>query len=170
MPEPAIPATMQPVDADVDPHIPTHHQELPRPALPVLAVISLGGMLGALGRYGLGVAFPHSAVEFPWATFVVNVTGCALIGVPARPRGSARARRPRCQPGRRERAPRHRPRRRPSPAGAAPVTAIVLVALGAALGAPARCLADWFIQARHDSVFPWGTLAVNVAGSFLLGL
>jgi CrcB protein len=25
------------------------------------------------------------------------------------------------------------------------------------------------VQARHDSVFPWGTFAVNVAGSFLLG-
>ncbi|MDQ4021423.1 MAG: CrcB family protein [Actinomycetota bacterium] len=50
------------------------------------------------------------------------------------------------------------------------MTAILLVALGAALGAPARYLTDRLIQARHDSVFPWGTLAVNVAGSFLLGL
>ncbi|HYZ09911.1 MAG TPA: CrcB family protein [Pseudonocardiaceae bacterium] len=81
MPEPAIPAAMQPVDADVDLHVPAHRRELTRAALPVLAVISLGGMLGALGRHGLAAAFPHSAVEFPWATFVVNVAGCALIGV-----------------------------------------------------------------------------------------
>jgi CrcB protein len=46
----------------------------------------------------------------------------------------------------------------------------VLVALGAAVGAPLRYLVDRFIQARHDSVFPWGTFAVNVTGSFLLGL
>jgi fluoride exporter len=50
------------------------------------------------------------------------------------------------------------------------VTAVVLVTLGAALGAPARYLVDRFIQARHDSLFPWGTFAVNVAGSLLLGL
>lgn len=47
---------------------------------------------------------------------------------------------------------------------------LVLVAVGAALGAPLRYLTDRAIQARHDSVFPWGTLAVNVVGSFVLGL
>jgi CrcB protein len=46
---------------------------------------------------------------------------------------------------------------------------ILLVALGAALGAPARYLTDRLIQSRHDSVFPWGTLPVNVAGSAILG-
>ena len=46
---------------------------------------------------------------------------------------------------------------------------IVLVALGAAVGAPLRYFTDRSIQARHDSVFPWGTLAVNVVGSLLLG-
>jgi CrcB protein len=51
----------------------------------------------------------------------------------------------------------------------APVTWL-LVALGAAVGAPLRYLTDRAIQARHDSVFPWGTLAVNVIGSFLLGV
>jgi CrcB protein len=50
------------------------------------------------------------------------------------------------------------------------VTRVLLVALGAALGAPVRYLTDRVIQARHDSVFPWGTLAVNVAGSLILGL
>jgi fluoride exporter len=46
---------------------------------------------------------------------------------------------------------------------------ILLIAVGAAVGAPLRYLVDRFVQARHDSVFPWGTLAVNVAGSALLG-
>ncbi|MFG1699818.1 fluoride efflux transporter CrcB [Nonomuraea sp. NPDC049309] len=45
----------------------------------------------------------------------------------------------------------------------------LLIALGAALGAPLRYLADRAVQARHDTSFPWGTLAVNVAGSALLG-
>ncbi|HEY7224873.1 MAG TPA: fluoride efflux transporter CrcB [Micromonosporaceae bacterium] len=46
---------------------------------------------------------------------------------------------------------------------------LLLVLLGAAFGAPARYLTDRFVQSRHDSVFPWGTFCVNVAGSFLLG-
>jgi fluoride exporter len=46
----------------------------------------------------------------------------------------------------------------------------VLVILGAAVGAPIRYLADRAVQVRHDSVFPWGTFTVNVAGSFVLGL
>jgi fluoride exporter len=44
------------------------------------------------------------------------------------------------------------------------------IALGAALGAPARYLTDRWVQSHHDSVFPWGTLAVNVVASFLLGV
>jgi fluoride exporter len=46
---------------------------------------------------------------------------------------------------------------------------VLLVTLGAAIGAPLRYLTDRTIQARHDSVFPWGTLTVNVAGSAVLG-
>jgi len=46
---------------------------------------------------------------------------------------------------------------------------VVLVAAGAAVGAPLRYLTDRAVQARQDSVFPWGTLLVNVAGSLLLG-
>lgn len=46
---------------------------------------------------------------------------------------------------------------------------IILVAVGAALGAPARYLADMMLQGRHDSVFPWGTFAVNIVGCGLLG-
>ena len=47
---------------------------------------------------------------------------------------------------------------------------IVFVVIGAMIGAPLRYLADRAVQARHDSAFPWGTLAVNVTGSFVLGL
>jgi fluoride exporter len=47
---------------------------------------------------------------------------------------------------------------------------ILLVAGIAAVGAPLRYLADRAVQARHDSVFPWGTLTVNVVGSLLLGI
>ena len=47
---------------------------------------------------------------------------------------------------------------------------VLLIALGAAVGAPLRYLADRWVQERWGTGFPWGTLAVNVAGSGLLGL
>jgi CrcB protein len=46
---------------------------------------------------------------------------------------------------------------------------VLWVALGAALGAPARYLTDRAVQGWHDSVFPWGTLTVNLIGSLILG-
>ncbi|MEU3445700.1 fluoride efflux transporter CrcB [Streptomyces thermolilacinus] len=46
----------------------------------------------------------------------------------------------------------------------------LLVLVGGALGAPLRYLTDRAVQARHDSVFPWGTLTVNVLGSLVLGV
>jgi fluoride exporter len=47
---------------------------------------------------------------------------------------------------------------------------VLLVLAGGMIGAPARYLVDRAVQARRDSVFPYGTLAVNVAGSALLGV
>lgn len=46
---------------------------------------------------------------------------------------------------------------------------LLMVALGAAVGAPARYLADRAVQSRHETVMPWGTVAVNVIGSLILG-
>lgn len=45
-----------------------------------------------------------------------------------------------------------------------------MVALGAAVGSPARYLTDRAVQGRHESVMPWGTVSVNVVGSLILGL
>ena len=47
---------------------------------------------------------------------------------------------------------------------------LLLVIAGAAIGAPLRYLGDRAIQARHDTVFPWGTFTVNVLGSLILGI
>lgn len=43
------------------------------------------------------------------------------------------------------------------------------VALGSALGGVARYWCSGFIAARIGEAFPWGTLVVNVAGSFVIG-
>jgi fluoride exporter len=47
---------------------------------------------------------------------------------------------------------------------------LLLVIAGAAIGAPLRYLGDRAVQARHDTVFPWGTFSVNVLGSLILGI
>ncbi|RJO75363.1 fluoride efflux transporter CrcB [Nocardia panacis] len=52
------------------------------PAEPaVLLVISLGGGLGALLRYAIGVWWPAQPRSIPWSTLVINVLGCFAIGI-----------------------------------------------------------------------------------------
>ena len=46
---------------------------------------------------------------------------------------------------------------------------LLMIALGAAVGAPARYLTYRAVQSHHESVMPWGTLSVNVIGSLILG-
>jgi fluoride exporter len=46
----------------------------------VLGAVALGGVIGASARYGISLTWPASATGFPWAIFVVNASGCALIG------------------------------------------------------------------------------------------
>ncbi|MEU8545427.1 fluoride efflux transporter CrcB [Streptomyces roseoverticillatus] len=47
----------------------------------VVCAVSLGGGAGAVARYGAGLLWPAPAGAFPWTTFLINVVGCALIGV-----------------------------------------------------------------------------------------
>ncbi|WP_431908910.1 FluC/FEX family fluoride channel [Amycolatopsis thermoflava] len=71
----------EPVDSDVDLHVPAERREGRPSPWPVLTAISAGGVLGALARYGFQQVFPHGPGEFAWATFGINVSGCLLIGV-----------------------------------------------------------------------------------------
>lgn len=50
-----------------------------------LVLVAAGGAIGALGRYGLGRAFPVASGTFPTTTFAINVAGAfALAFVLAR--------------------------------------------------------------------------------------
>ena len=49
--------------------------------LAVLATVSLGGVLGSLGRYAVGATLPPTPGGFPWATLVVNVSGAFAMGL-----------------------------------------------------------------------------------------
>ena len=45
-------------------------------------LVAIGGIVGALARYGVGLLFPHvPGKHFPVATLVVNLVGCLLIGL-----------------------------------------------------------------------------------------
>ena len=46
---------------------------------------------------------------------------------------------------------------------------IVWVGLGGCLGSIARYLLSGLVQSRTGAAFPFGTLAVNVAGCFVMG-
>jgi fluoride exporter len=45
--------------------------------------VAIGGLLGSLTRYKLGGLVLHHTAEwrFPLSTFIVNLLGCALVGV-----------------------------------------------------------------------------------------
>jgi fluoride exporter len=53
---------------------------LPRVDPRTVAAVACGGVVGALGRHGLAVAWPHDGTGVPWATLTANVVGCLLIG------------------------------------------------------------------------------------------
>ncbi|MEU2129045.1 fluoride efflux transporter CrcB [Streptomyces sp. NPDC018352] len=53
----------------------------PNPQGSVVAVVALGGAVGASARYGAALLWPTAPGGFPWTTLVVNAVGCAVIGV-----------------------------------------------------------------------------------------
>lgn len=42
-------------------------------------LVGIGGALGSMARYGIGLAVP--SVGFPYATLLVNVLGCFAVGL-----------------------------------------------------------------------------------------
>jgi CrcB protein len=79
-----------PIDPDLSPSDPAEPAVAPRSPVPhrwssraqpdVLAVISVGGMLGASARYGIARWIPTPTNVFPWATFWTNLSGSFLLG------------------------------------------------------------------------------------------
>ncbi|MFJ8002231.1 fluoride efflux transporter FluC [Streptomyces sp. NPDC096310] len=54
---------------------------LPSLISPAVAVVALGGAIGASARYGAALLWPTAPGTFPWTTLTVNAVGCAVIGV-----------------------------------------------------------------------------------------
>jgi fluoride exporter len=64
-------------------------QPAPPFAPAVIASIGVGGAIGASGRWSVAwlldaVGTAHQPGAWPWATLIVNVVGCVLIGLAAR--------------------------------------------------------------------------------------
>jgi fluoride exporter len=51
-----------------------------RVQLALVAAVAAGGVLGAVSRYAISLAIPETASGFPWATFLINITGSAVLG------------------------------------------------------------------------------------------
>lgn len=50
--------------------------------LKYLLIIGSGGFLGTIARFGLQwIITRHTTLTFPLGTFLVNITGCFLIGI-----------------------------------------------------------------------------------------
>jgi fluoride exporter len=80
LPHHADPFPGLPTDSDVDlrderAH-PVHRREVT-----VLAMIALGGGLGSVARYLVSLAVPTHTGHFPWATFIINISGCFALGL-----------------------------------------------------------------------------------------
>jgi CrcB protein len=77
-----------PIDPDLAPDDPGEPSATHQPAVhvqrsrqvEVLVAVAMGGFVGALGRYELGLAWPTPAGHFPWTTFTINVSGGFLLG------------------------------------------------------------------------------------------
>ncbi|MDR3083506.1 MAG: fluoride efflux transporter CrcB [Streptomyces sp.] len=64
----------------------TAPERFPRPSPwqgqgPVVAVVALGGGIGAGARYAASLLWQVPTGGFPWTIFWVNMIGCAVIGV-----------------------------------------------------------------------------------------
>ena len=46
-----------------------------------IVLVGIGSGIGGICRYLISLCMSHSQGGFPWATFVVNIVGCLLIGI-----------------------------------------------------------------------------------------
>ncbi|WP_433340112.1 fluoride efflux transporter FluC [Streptomyces sp. CA-253872] len=107
----------------------SHPDHADGPHLPVVAVVALGGAVGAVPRYGVSRVWRNGsdasllwrtgAAAFPWTTLVVNAVGCLVMGVPT--------------VARKERLPR-------APRPPSPLLTTVEAGTRGVLGAPERAL------------------------------
>ena len=75
------PTVHEPTDPDIGLRVAVRRRAGLREQGPVVAVVALGGAIGASARYGASLLWPTAAGAFPWTTLWVNALGCFVIGV-----------------------------------------------------------------------------------------
>jgi CrcB protein len=73
-----------PIDPDIEPEDDSENSSAarwPRLAPGVLLAVVVGGVLGGLARYGIGLAAPPPADGFPWDVFAVNLSGAFALAL-----------------------------------------------------------------------------------------
>ena len=68
------------VDPDLFPPRPRSTRRVARGRPAILLAIALGGALGSPSRYAIERVIPPGSGGFPWATFVINVSGSFVLG------------------------------------------------------------------------------------------
>ena len=53
-----------------------------RAQMVIVFALGCGGVVGAVSRYAVSLALPTPVDQFPWSTFLINVSGSALLGFP----------------------------------------------------------------------------------------
>ena len=51
-----------------------------RAQMVIVFALGCGGVVGAVSRYAVSLALPTPVDQFPWSTFLINVSGSALLG------------------------------------------------------------------------------------------
>jgi len=46
----------------------------------ILVALGCGGVMGAVARYAVSLAIPTAVNHFPWSTFIINLSGSAVLG------------------------------------------------------------------------------------------
>jgi len=67
---------IEPIDPDADVVIVSPARELQ-----TVAVVAVGGVAGAVGRYEAGLRWPTGATAVPWTTLEINLLGSVALAV-----------------------------------------------------------------------------------------
>lgn len=78
---PGLPIDPDLVQGDEEDRWPSPRQRhAPHVEMAVVLAIGLGGVIGAVARYAVSLGLPTETGRFPWGTFLINVSGAAVLG------------------------------------------------------------------------------------------